>query len=148
MQRQESRSTSMDRPTQPSIRCSAGSTSSRMCAIPGSIDSRFAWTVVERAYTITIPIRFRGGARLTPPVAVHAPPVGDAGQEKAEGLRDRGAPRPRQNRRPRRSVAVGDGAEVQGPIASILLLLTGRLVELLAGEGAAALTALTAASQG
>jgi hypothetical protein len=47
-------------------------------------------------------------------------------------------------------VAVGDGAEVQGPIASILLLLTGRLVDLplLAGEGAAALTALLAASQG
>ena len=45
----------MDRPMHPSIRCSAGSTSFLMCAIPGSIDSRFAWTVVERAYTITIP---------------------------------------------------------------------------------------------
>jgi uncharacterized protein (TIGR03083 family) len=46
--------------------------------------------------------------------------------------------------------SVGDGAEVQGPIASILLLLTGRLVDLplLTGEGAAALTALLAASQG
>ena len=55
MQRPESRSTSRDRPMHPSIRCSAGSTSSRMCAMPASMDSRFAWTVVERAYTITIP---------------------------------------------------------------------------------------------
>ena len=93
---------------------------------------------------------------MTPPVAVHAPPVGDAGQEKAEGLRDRGCTTAPSGiggpdaRRPRRSVAVGDGAEVQGPIASILLLLTGRLVDLplLAGESAAALTALPAASQG
>ena len=48
------------------------------------------------------------------------------------------------------SVGDGDGDEVQGPIASILLLLTGRLVDLplLTGEGAAALTALLAASQG
>jgi hypothetical protein len=70
------RSINSDTPTHPGISWSAGMTSSRICAIPASMDEGRASIVIERAYTIhTLFSSFRGGAPVAPPV--HSQPCSD-----------------------------------------------------------------------